>query len=293
MTAADHRDRDDYERYGGTPTGRQPLDTHARRIGVKPHRDAAAQFQAELLGNFLDVLQAALADERVDPETSRRVLERVIYGACPNPAEADLRVRMVEDMAAQMARTPLGMSVADLDAISREDLMADMPFAGFTTSQVKRFVAQTNAISDDPAGFRATTASLQELIAQDLTENYLREFDKAIGMPPSTDEEYAVDAAKMRADIEAERELCKLPPLEQVIARGCDFPDPPVYQMGEDSYSCRCTICGRCGHHTGNSNQGHYWRLCKVTKTMREFHQCCPDDCELEAASVCAGVIHR
>ena len=48
---------------------------------------------------------------------------------------------------------------------------------------------------------------------------------------------------------------------------------------------CRCLVCSRCGHHTGEANQGHYWSFCKVTKTMREFHFCCPDEehgCELE-----------
>jgi len=40
---------------------------------------------------------------------------------------------------------------------------------------------------------------------------------------------------------------------------------------------CRCLICARCGHHTGNSHQGHYWNLCKVTHTVREAHFCCPD----------------
>jgi hypothetical protein len=22
---------------------------------------------------------------------------------------------------------------------------------------------------------------------------------------------------------------------------------------------CRCVVCPRCGHHTGNAHQGHYW----------------------------------
>lgn len=44
-------------------------------------------------------------------------------------------------------------------------------------------------------------------------------------------------------------------------------------------------VCGRCGHHTGNNTQGHYWGRCNVTGTLRGFHFCCPDDCELEAAA--------
>lgn len=42
--------------------------------------------------------------------------------------------------------------------------------------------------------------------------------------------------------------------------------------------------CARCERDTGNNNQGHYWAYCKVTKTRREFHFCCPGDCALEAA---------
>lgn len=48
---------------------------------------------------------------------------------------------------------------------------------------------------------------------------------------------------------------------------------------------CRCLVCARCGHHTGNATQGHYWSACSVTGTIREPHFCCPDKehgCELE-----------
>lgn len=40
--------------------------------------------------------------------------------------------------------------------------------------------------------------------------------------------------------------------------------------------------CGRCQKTTGNNTQGHYWRWCKITGSMRDFHFCCPDDCQLE-----------
>ena len=48
---------------------------------------------------------------------------------------------------------------------------------------------------------------------------------------------------------------------------------------------CRCLVCARCGHHTGNSHQGHYWAYCQVTRGKRDFHFCCPAPagCELEA----------
>lgn len=52
-------------------------------------------------------------------------------------------------------------------------------------------------------------------------------------------------------------------------------------------------LCGRCGQHTGNNHQGHYWGLCKVLlsngvpwqQAVRELHFCCPGDCALEADS--------
>lgn len=70
----------------------------------------------------------------------------------------------------------------------------------------------------------------------------------------------------------------------------CDAPaSRPVYIIGEVNgepvFGCRCLVCGRCGHHTGNSTQGHYWRFCKVTGQMEEFHSCCPGDCELHPAA--------
>lgn len=71
----------------------------------------------------------------------------------------------------------------------------------------------------------------------------------------------------------------------------CDAPGgPPVYQLGDGTYVCRCIVCAYCNKHTGNSTQGHYWAVCKVymrqgkglNGSVREFHFCCPDRCELE-----------
>lgn len=83
--------------------------------------------------------------------------------------------------------------------------------------------------------------------------------------------------------------------------------------IGDPGSGCRCIVCGRCGHHTGNAHQGHYWRLCKVLlgrardslppgetlsldelhkRALREFHFCCPDPefgCELEAEEARVG----
>ncbi len=71
-------------------------------------------------------------------------------------------------------------------------------------------------------------------------------------------------------------------------APGCDFAgdSPPVYYSWDAEaraprFVCRCVVCARCGHHTGNTSQGHYWRLCTRTGHMEVFHFCCPGDCEL------------
>jgi hypothetical protein len=81
----------------------------------------------------------------------------------------------------------------------------------------------------------------------------------------------------------------------------CDYEGgATVYQDG----TCRCLVCARCGHHTGNAHQGHWWKACKVLagrvqaslapgetlpiaewlrRTSREdWHFCCPGNCELE-----------
>ena len=67
---------------------------------------------------------------------------------------------------------------------------------------------------------------------------------------------------------------------------GCDAIHPPVYLADDgETFICRCVVCARCGHHTGNSNQGHYWSLCTITGRDEEFHFCCPNACELHPAS--------
>lgn len=66
----------------------------------------------------------------------------------------------------------------------------------------------------------------------------------------------------------------------------CDAPDGGSYMMIDGKVRCRCVVCPRCRHHTGNSHQGHYWGFCKVTGTIRQAHLCCPDPkfgCELES----------
>ena len=73
--------------------------------------------------------------------------------------------------------------------------------------------------------------------------------------------------------------------MDEIRASGCDAENPSIYSNPDGSYSCRCLVCGRCNRHTGNSTQGHYWAYCKATRSLRDFHFCCPDDCELESVS--------
>jgi hypothetical protein len=76
-----------------------------------------------------------------------------------------------------------------------------------------------------------------------------------------------------------------LPP---AVAPGCDAPEPrPLYldriDDGVPVYRCRCIVCDRCGKHTGNSTQGHYWGWCKKRGAAYAHHFCCPGDCEHDA----------
>lgn len=87
---------------------------------------------------------------------------------------------------------------------------------------------------------------------------------------------------------------------DPIIVPDCDSPSPPsVYVIDwvndEPVYGCRCLVCSRCGHHTGNTSQGHYWSYCKVTRQDERFHMCCPDDCELiaEVRMLTSDVVRR
>ena len=66
----------------------------------------------------------------------------------------------------------------------------------------------------------------------------------------------------------------------------CDAAEYGGFPSIDSTGQCTCVVCARCGHHTGNGHQGHYWGFCQVTRTVRESHFCCPgpDGCSLEAA---------
>lgn len=57
--------------------------------------------------------------------------------------------------------------------------------------------------------------------------------------------------------------------------QGGECPEPEGLKCHSRSYHC-----GRCG--TCSGYQGCHFKFCSVTKTDREFHFCCPGDCELE-----------
>lgn len=71
--------------------------------------------------------------------------------------------------------------------------------------------------------------------------------------------------------------------MAETLRAECDYPYAATVSMIDGT--CRCLVCSRCGHHTGNATQGHYWAACSVTKTNRGFHFCCPGACELESTS--------
>lgn len=86
----DHSTRRDWDHYmhGRPPLTDYLLDRHLGRTGAaaSASRDPAAHLQVAVLRDFLRVLQCALDDENIDPDTTRRVIERVIYGGVPQPA---------------------------------------------------------------------------------------------------------------------------------------------------------------------------------------------------------------
>jgi len=57
------------------------------------------------------------------------------------------------------------------------------------------------------------------------------------------------------------------------------------FEEMQRKYEETLIICARCEERTNNRTQGHYWAYCKVTRTIRDFHMCCPNNCELEKAN--------
>jgi len=120
-------------------------------------------------------------------------------------------------------------------------------------------------------------------------------------MPPPSDD-------ALRAELAAKGiRLGEVIGLAPVPGEACDAEAATVLHLPDGTTVCRCVVCPRCGHHTGNSHQGHYWAFCKVLaarvkaslepgetlgagelmkRSCREHHFCCGNEfgCELEAS---------
>lgn len=104
---ADAWAREEWNQFGREPRPGDLLDRHLSRAGAKKHEDPMAQLQIAILRNHLDLLRSALDDEHVDPDTARRVVERVIYGATPNPVEVEQRNLMTARMTEALKNQPI------------------------------------------------------------------------------------------------------------------------------------------------------------------------------------------
>jgi len=74
-------------------------------------------------------------------------------------------------------------------------------------------------------------------------------------------------------------ELIPLHPARFFTRSHCGHPSAAFDPRTGD---CNCLVCARCGRHTGNTVQGHYWAYCTAGQCMRRFHFCCPGNCALE-----------
>lgn len=95
MTDSEYNEyRDDY---AWPPSAQARLNRHAAQVGADKAAltDTFASAQMHVLRYMLAVAEAAMRDEAIHPVTARRVLDRLIYGCVPNPADAaDRQARM-------------------------------------------------------------------------------------------------------------------------------------------------------------------------------------------------------
>ena len=87
------------------------LKRHLRRTGADTTnlRDPYGQAQTSMLRLFLSVLQAALDDEHVEPRTAQRVIERVVYGAVPQPPASERLIELTGKLTEAVARQAVVM----------------------------------------------------------------------------------------------------------------------------------------------------------------------------------------
>jgi hypothetical protein len=97
-------------------------------------------------------------------------------------------------------------------------------------------------------------------------------------MPPPSDDALRADLAALGLVLGDVIGLAPVP------GSACDSATATVMPMPDGTTVCRCVVCPRCGHHTGNSHQGHNWGFCTVARTVRVPHFCCGNEfgCELE-----------
>lgn len=91
-----------------TPTDHL-LSRHLHRIGADETnlRDPHGYAQTSMLRLFLNVLQSALDDEHLDPEVAQRIVERLIYGAVPQPPAAEQMEALYGRLTEQAARADI------------------------------------------------------------------------------------------------------------------------------------------------------------------------------------------
>jgi hypothetical protein len=98
------------------------LNRHLFRTGVvDPYREDAYKYAVVgVTRDLLRVVEAVCEDEDLDPDVTRRILQRVIYGAVPLPSEVRGRVPAA-DRAAQGRAVPGPDEVAGPGAADMSD----------------------------------------------------------------------------------------------------------------------------------------------------------------------------
>lgn len=92
---------------------RDAIDAYEQRVpGARQARtqDPTANYGWQLTTHLLDVANAAMADEGVEPAARYRVIQAILYGG-PNPADAWQREQMTAEMAKTLAALPPQMTV--------------------------------------------------------------------------------------------------------------------------------------------------------------------------------------
>lgn len=238
-------------------------------------RTLASLGEKEFNNAYLDVVIQVDSYLNVDPAGRIATIDRIA-------AAFDLTAES-KDLGGQFHR---GASIENLNVfgvvpppveLRREVLLAQL-------AQLDAETAATVVPSLADVAAAALTPDADELPAvPKLTAEEDDELHAALGSAYYNLPDPAAFVAGMRKAEIAELNSTSEPvdPIEQIRANGCDAESPSMYRGSDGNYTCRCLVCSRCGKHTGNSSQGHYWAFCHVTKAMRAFHFCCPGDCSL------------